>query len=129
MNQGFEVGIANRPHGCRETILMMTHGQSAVERLFRRVTYLTIDEEHFLMYLSKFFSEARRVCSVWLGQEEPTQELSETDSIRGAKLEVGILGVVVPLMDGVFSPCATDTSASLFGSPRIVQHMMGISVS
>lgn len=57
------------------------------------------------------------MCSVWLGQEAPTQELSETDNIRGAKLEVGSLGVVVPLMDGVFNPCAKDTSALLFGSP------------
>lgn len=57
------------------------------------------------------------MCSVWLGQEAPTQELSETDNIRGAKLEVGSLGVVVPLMDGVFNPCASDTSALLFGSP------------
>ena len=81
------------------------------------------------MYLSNHFSEARRVCSVWLGPEEPTQELSDTDNIRGAKLEVGILGVVVPVLDGVFSPCATDMSASLFGSLRIVQYMMGISVA
>ena len=40
----------------------------------------------------------------WLSKEISTQELSETDNMRGAKLEVGILGVVVPLMDGVFSP-------------------------
>lgn len=56
------------------------------------------------MYLSKKISEARRVCSIWLSQESPTQELSETDNIRGAKLELGILGVMVPLMDGEFRP-------------------------
>lgn len=75
------------------------------------------------MYLSKNFSEAHKVCSVWLGQEARTQELSETDSIRGAKLEIGILGVVVPLMDGVFSPYAADTSAPRSGSPRVGQSM------
>ena len=95
---------------------MMAHGQSTVEHLFRRVTYLTIDEKHFLMYLSKKFSEAQRVRLVRLCREAPTQELSETDNIRGAKLEAGILSVVVPLMDGVFSPCGIDTSAPLFGS-------------
>ena len=78
------------------------------------------------MYLSKLISEARRVCSFWLGQQAPTQELSETDKIRGAKLEVGILGVFVPLMDGVFSPCAMDTSALLFNFPRVVQLMSEI---
>ena len=49
--------------------------------------------------------------------------MSETDNMRGAKLEVGTLGVVVPLMEGVFSPCAKETSAPLFGSPQAVQHM------
>ena len=57
------------------------------------------------------------MCLIWLGQEVPTQEFSETDIIRGAKLEDGILGVVFPLMDGVFSPCAKDTLAPQFGSP------------
>ncbi len=67
------------------------------------------------------------MCSVWLVREEPTQELSETDNIRGAKLELGILGVLVPLMDGVFSPCATDSLASLLGSAQIAQHVKKIS--
>ena len=49
----------------------------------------------------------------WLSQEIPTQELSETDNMRGAKLEVGILGVVVPLMDGVFSPYSRHVSTEL----------------
>ena len=106
---------------------MMAHGQSSVECLFRRVAYLTIHEEHFLMYLPKSFSEAHRMCSAWPDQEALTQELSDTDNIRGAKLEVGILGVLVPLMDGAFRPCATETSARLLRSPQIVQHMSGIS--
>ncbi len=46
----------------------------------------------------------------WRTQWLHTQELSEIDSIRGAKVEVGILGVEVPLTDGVFSPCATVVS-------------------
>ena len=33
-----------------------------------------------------------------------TQELSETVKIRGANADVGILGVVAPFIDGVFSP-------------------------
>ena len=49
----------------------------------------------------------------WLSREISTQELSETDNMRGAKLEVGILGVVVPLMDGVFSPYSRHISADL----------------
>ena len=80
------------------------------------------------MYLSKYFSEAHRVCLIWVCWEAPTQELSETDNIRGAKLEVGILGIVVPLIDGVFNPCAMDTSAPLFGSPQTAQCMNEISV-
>ena len=60
---------------------------------------------------------------VWLGLKVRTQELSETDTIRGAKLEAGILGVVVPLMDGVFCPYAKDTSAPLSDSSRIVHYM------
>lgn len=71
------------------------------------------------MDLSKNFSEAHRIRSTRQGHEAPTQELSETDSIRGAKLEIGILGVLVPLKDGVFSPCAADTSAPLFGCPPL----------
>ena len=67
------------------------------------------------MYLSQSFSENDRVCLIRLGQEAPTQELSETDIIRGAKLEDGILRVVFPFMDGVFSPCAKNTSALRFG--------------
>ena len=78
------------------------------------------------MYLSKNFNEAHMVCSAWLDQEVPTQELSETDNIRGAKLEVGILGVVVPLMDGVLSPCAANTLAPLSGSPQFFQVMYEI---
>lgn len=81
------------------------------------------------MYLSKNFSEAHMVCLAWLDQEAPTQELSETDNIRGAKLEVGILGVVVPLMDGVLSPCATNTLAPLSGSPQPVQGMHEIFIA
>ena len=69
------------------------------------------------MYLFRALARMTRVCLIWLGQEAPTQELSETDIIRGAKLEDGILRVVFPLMDGVFSPCAKDTSAPRFGSP------------
>ena len=60
---------------------------------------------------------------VWLGVKVPTQELSETDRIRGAKLDAGILGVVAPFNDGVFSPYTKDTSAPLLDSPRIVHHM------
>ncbi len=67
------------------------------------------------------------MCSVWLVREEPTQELSETDNIRGAKLELGILSVLVPLMDGVFSPCATDSLALFSGAAQISQHMDKIS--
>lgn len=33
--------------------------------------------------------------------------------MRGAKLDVGILGVVVPLMDGVFSPYNGHVSTDL----------------
>lgn len=51
------------------------------------------------------------------------------DNIRGAKLETGILSVVVPLIDGVLSPYATDTSAPLFGFSRIVQHLSDIFVA
>ena len=43
---------------------MMAHGQGTVERFFRRVAYLTIYEEHFLMYLSENFSEAHTGCSI-----------------------------------------------------------------
>ena len=68
-------------------------------------------------------------CSGWLDQEAPTQELSETDNIRGAKLEMGILGVMVPLVDGAFSPCATNTSAPLSGSPQSVQGMYEMSIA
>ena len=69
------------------------------------------------MYLSQSFSENDRLCLIWLVQEAHTQEFSETDIIRGAKLEDGILRVVLPLMDGVFSPCAKGESATRFGSP------------
>ena len=33
-----------------------------------------------------------------------TQELSETDITLGANVDVGIFGVLVPLMEGVFEP-------------------------
>lgn len=131
MDQEFEVGIADRPHCCRETVLVMAHGQSAVQSLVRKVTYLTIHEQYFLMYLSGSFSEDHRLCSVRLIQGAPTQELSETDNIRGAKLEVDVLGVLVPLMDGVFSPCATEASAPLFRSAPIVpivEHMSDVCI-
>ena len=99
---------------------MMADGQSSIECLFGRVAYLPIHEEHLLMYLPTNFSETHRVYTARLSQEVLTQELSETDNTRGEKLEVGILGVMVPLMDGVFIPCATETSALSFCSPRIV---------
>ena len=36
-----------------------------------------------------------------------TQELSDIEISRGANVEVGILGVIVPLIEGVFNPYAT----------------------
>ena len=71
MDQSFEGGIADRPHRCRETVLMMAHSQCSVEHLFRRVTYLTIHKEYFLVHLSKSFSEALIACCICLGQETP----------------------------------------------------------
>lgn len=44
-----------------------------------------------------------------------TQELSETESIRGAKAEVAFRGVEVPLIDGVLSPWVTRKSAGVYG--------------
>ena len=49
----------------------------------------------------------------WPSKGISTHELSETDNMRGAKLEVGILGVVIPLMDGVFSPYNGHVSTDL----------------
>lgn len=41
-----------------------------------------------------------------------TQELSEIVIIFGAKAEVGNLGVIVPLTDGVFNPCRGQVSSA-----------------
>lgn len=37
-------------------------------------------------------------------RQADTQELSEIDSTRGPKVEVDILGILVPLIDGVLRP-------------------------
>ena len=58
------------------------------------------------MYLSKQLANGILVSRKRLAEVPRTQELSEIDIIRGANADVGILGVIVPLIEGVFSPCA-----------------------
>lgn len=58
------------------------------------------------MYLSKQLANVILVSTKGLARVPRTQELSEIDIIRGANADVGILGVIVPLIEGVFSPCA-----------------------
>ena len=58
------------------------------------------------MYLSKRLANGILVSRKWLAEVPHTQELSEIDIIRGANADIGILGVIVPLIEGAFSPCA-----------------------
>ena len=58
------------------------------------------------MYLFKQLANVIPATTKGLAEEPRTQELSEIDIIRGANADVGILGVIVPLIEGVFSPCA-----------------------
>lgn len=58
------------------------------------------------MYLSKQLANVILITTKVLAEVPRTHELSEIDIIRGANADVGILGVIVPLIEGVFSPCA-----------------------
>ena len=58
------------------------------------------------MYLSEQLANVIPVSTKGLAGAPRTQELSEIDIIRGANADVGILGVIVPLIEGVLSPCA-----------------------
>ena len=58
------------------------------------------------MYLSKQLAKVIVVTKTVIAEVPRTHELSEIDIIRGANADVGILGVIVPLIEGVFSPCA-----------------------
>ena len=58
------------------------------------------------MYLFKQLANVILVTTKVLAEVIRTHELSEIDIIRGANADVGILGVIVPLIEGVLSPCA-----------------------
>ena len=58
------------------------------------------------MYLSRQLAIVTVVTTKVLAEVPRTHELSEIDIIRGANADVGIFGVIVPLIEGVLSPCA-----------------------
>lgn len=64
---------------------------------------MAVDEKNFLMDLLDGHYQARRGRGTF-SEEVHTQELSETDIMRGANVEVGTFGVVVPLIEGVLRP-------------------------
>ena len=98
MNQCFEMRVVGRPKSLWEVILMMANSNGAVPCFLSRIAYLAVNEEDFLMDLDQV---SMIQMLIFLGR---TQELSEMERIRGAKAEVGSLGVDPPLIDGVVRP-------------------------
>ena len=58
------------------------------------------------MYLSNQLADVILGTTKVLDEVPRTHELSEIDIIRGANADVGSLGVIVPLIEGVLRPCA-----------------------
>lgn len=99
MDQSLKMGVADRPDGWGEIILMMAYREDSIECLLRRVCDLPIDEKDLLVHLRDHQSMPYFDRLPAFGRLKHTQEFSVIDKMRGAKAEVGILGAGPPLTD------------------------------